>query len=201
MTLFKIATDLRTIQVEASIPEADIGRIREGQQITFTVDAYETLFTGKVAQVRMSANTMQNVVTYPVMVMADNPDNKLFPGMTALIICEVAHRTNSLKVSNAALRFKPAEKAVSTSAPKGKRKAQRPEQNPKLWIRETESDDPTPISVTLGITDGSYTEIIEPCPLTEGQELIVGIDASNSDGKTINPFAPQMPGVARRATR
>ena len=199
MTLFKIATDLRTIQVEASIPEADIGRIREHQTVTFTVDAFDTIFTGTVEQVRMSASTMQNVVTYPVIVTAENPETKLFPGMTAIIICEVAHRTNVLKVSNAALRFKPADKKAATPAVRTKNMGPRTEQKPKVWIRETAESEPTPVTVTLGISDGSFTEILEPCTLTEGQELITGIDVSSAEEKTVNPFTPKMPGATRRA--
>lgn len=204
MTLFRIATDLRTIQVEASIPEADIGRIQEGQRVTFTVDAHETVFTGTVAQVRMSASTQQNVVTYPVMVKADNPDNKLFPGMTAIIICEVAHRTNVLKVANSALRFKPADKDKeknATAGAKTKRTGLRTEQRPKLWIQKGEKMGLQPVPVKLGISDGSFTEITEPCPLTEGQELVMGIDLSGSEEKTVNPFAPQIPGATRRTGR
>jgi HlyD family secretion protein len=150
----------------------------------------------------MSASTMQNVVTYPVMVTAENPENKLFPGMTAIIICEVAHRTNSLKASNAALRFKPADKTAANPEVKTKRKGPRTESKPKVWIRESEDAELEPVEVTLGITDGSFTEIMEPCTLTEGQELITGIDASSAEEKTVNPFAPQMPGrTTRRATR
>jgi len=203
MTLFKIATDLRTIQVEASVPEADIGRIKEGQQVTFTVDAYDLTFTGKVEQVRMSASTMQNVVTYPVMVTASNPDNKLFPGMTAIIICEVAQRTNVLKVANAALRFKPAEKNTNLNNYdiKSKRPGSRTEQKPKLWVKDPEESELRPVPVTLGISDGAFTEVLEPCSLSGGQELITGIDASSATEKTVNPFAPQMPGATRRATR
>ena len=202
MTLFRIATDLSTIQVEASIPEADIGRVRKNQPVTFTVDAFDTTFTGKVLQVRMSASTMQNVVTYPVIVLADNPDEKLFPGMTALITCQVAERTNALKIANAALRFKPAEKIAPGSDGKPKRTGSKVDQKPKLWIKDNDSEELRPIPVTLGITDGSFTEITEPCALTEGQDIITGIDTSTStEEKTVNPFAPQMPGSARRATR
>lgn len=199
MTLFKIATDLGTIQVEASIPEADIGRVAEGQIVTFTVDAYDTIFTGRVTQVRMSANTQQNVVTYPVMVSADNPDRKLFPGMTAIIICEVARRTNVLKVANAALRFKPVEKTQPNSENKAKRKGLRMVQRPKLWILKEGTEALQPVPISLGITDGSFTEIVEPCRLAEGQDLVTGIEANDDEEKTVNPFVPQMP--SRRVAR
>ncbi len=196
MTLFKIATDLHTIQVEASIPEANIGRIREGQKVTFTVDAFDTTFTGQVSQVRMSASTVQNVVTYPVIVKADNQDDKLFPGMTAIIVCEVAQRTNVLKVSNAALRFKPTISAEN----KSKRSGSRSEQGPKLWTLNNETSELVAAPVTLGISDGSFTEILEPCSLKEGQELVTGIEANSPADQTVNPFAPKMPGTTRRAT-
>lgn len=206
MTLFRIATDLQTIQVEASIPEADIGRIREGQRVTFTVDAHESIFTGTVAQVRMSASTQQNVVTYPVIIRANNPDNRLFPGMTAIIICEVAQRTNVLKVANAALRFKPADKEndkvkSTTPSAKTKRTGLRVEHKPKVWIQKSETGELQPIPVKLGITDGSFTELTGPTPLTEGQEVVTGIEVDDKDTKTVNPFAPQMPGGQKRPTR
>jgi len=206
MTLFRIATDLRTIQVEASIPEADIGRIREGQRVTFTVDAHESIFTGTVAQVRMSASTQQNVVTYPVIINADNPDNRLFPGMTAIIICEVAQRTNVLKVANAALRFKPADKEKdkeknTTPTAKTKRTGLRFEQKQKVWIQKGENGELQPIPVKPGITDGSFTELTDPTPLAEGQEVVTGIEIDDKDAKTVNPFVPKMPGGQQRPAR
>lgn len=112
--LFLIATDLREVQVEASVPEADIGRIRVDQPVTFTVDAYEEEFQGKVSEIRLSASTVQNVVTYPVVIRAANPERKLYPSMTANIVCEVARHEGVLKIPNAALRFKP---AVDTAKP------------------------------------------------------------------------------------
>lgn len=206
MTLFRIATDLRTIQVEASIPEADIGRIREGQRVTFTVDAHESIFTGTVAQVRMSASTQQNVVTYPVIINADNPDNRLFPGMTAIIICEVAQRTNVLKVANAALRFKPADKEKdkeknTTPTAKTKRTGLRFEQKQKVWIQKGENGELQPIPVKPGITDGSFTELTDPTPLAEGQEVVTGIEIEDKEAKTVNPFVPKMPGGQQRPAR
>jgi HlyD family secretion protein len=108
-TIFVIATDLKKVQVEANIPEADIGKIEQNDPVTFTVDAYPDMeFYGTVTQVRLSSTTVQNVVTYTVIITADNPDEKLYPGMTANLICEVDRRPpDTLKVPNAALRFKP----------------------------------------------------------------------------------------------
>ncbi len=204
--LFLIATDLRKIQVEASIPEADIGNVALGQRVIFNVDAYEHSFTGTVTQIRMAASTVQNVVTYPVIIEADNPGNKLFPGMTADIVCEVARHDNVLKVPNAALRFKPEDRAagsVETPAkPKGKGASARAERGHKIWTQKPETGTPRPLFVSLGITDGAFTEVRGDLSLTEGQDIITGIQvADTKQGKTVNPFTPQMPGSTRRATR
>jgi len=106
--LFVIARDLRDMQVETSIDEADVGRIRAGQRATFTVDAFPgRTFAGEVRQVRKSAQTVQNVVTYTVLVSAANPDGHLMPGMTANVRIVTDTRESALKVANAALRFRP----------------------------------------------------------------------------------------------
>lgn len=106
--LFKIAQDLSLIRIEASVNEADVGAIAEGNPATFTVDAYpERQFEGSVTQVRLSATELNNVVTYTVIIEAQNGDRKLFPGMTANVSIETAKREGVLRVSNDALRFKP----------------------------------------------------------------------------------------------
>lgn len=105
--LFTIAVNLKKIQVEASVPEADVGMVRLNQVVTFTVDAYRTTFKGVVKQIRLASTTTSNVVTYPVIVEADNPDERLFPGMTANISIKVAETNNVAIVSAAALRFTP----------------------------------------------------------------------------------------------
>jgi HlyD family secretion protein len=107
-TLFTIANDLTSMQVLASIDEADVGQVREGGEAKFTVDAFPgTVFTGKIKQVRLNAQALQNVVTYTAVIDVPNPDQKLMPGMTANITITVAKQDNSLTVPNAALRFKP----------------------------------------------------------------------------------------------
>ncbi len=204
--LFSIATDLQKIQVEASIPEADIGTVAAGQQVTFTVDAYnEQVFTGTVTQVRMAASTVQNVVTYPVIIEAVNPDLKLFPGMTADIICEVARHANVFKVPNAALRFKPEESNDAEDATpakgKGKGKSDRADRTHDIWVQSPETGRIHPASVSLGITDGAFTEIKGSHSLAEGQLIITGIQVKSNNEKTVNPFTPQMPRAGRRATR
>jgi HlyD family secretion protein len=107
-TIFVIANDLTKMQVQASIDEADIGKIRVGQNVKFTVDAYPDLqFQGKVGQVRLQPNVVQNVVNYTVIIEAPNPDLKLMPGMTATITVLVDRRDDVLKLPSLALRFQP----------------------------------------------------------------------------------------------
>jgi HlyD family secretion protein len=107
-TLFTIANDLKNMQVLASIDEADVGQIREGITANFTVDAYQgATFSGQISQIRLNAQTLQNVVTYTAVINVANPDEKLMPGMTANIVIPVAKRDDVLMVPNAALRFKP----------------------------------------------------------------------------------------------
>jgi HlyD family secretion protein len=202
-TLFVIATDLKQIQVEASIPEADIGNIRVGEPVSFTVDAYpDEKFHGAVAQIRLAAATLQNVVTYPVIINAENPDEKLFPNMTANVSCEVARRENVLKLPNSALRFKPAESATrptSHSLTRNHEAKASPEQanRSEVWTPGPEGAKAVP--VTLGITDGSFTEALAG-ELREGQEVITGLAEQGEKEGTVNPFAPpRFP--AQRTTR
>ena len=106
--LFIIAADLTKMQVNASIDESDVGRMRPGQIVTFRVDAYPTeTFHGSVKQVRLNPVTVQNVVTYSTVIDVPNPELKLKPGMTANVTIEIARRENVLRVPNAALRFRP----------------------------------------------------------------------------------------------
>ena len=119
-TLFTIANDLTRMQLEAAVDEADIGTIRDGQPATFTVDSYPDLsFAGTVDQVRLQPETIQNVVTYTVVILVDNPELKLLPGMTANVTILVNQAENVLRVPNAALRFRPARVAPSAGGPGG----------------------------------------------------------------------------------
>jgi len=116
-TLFTIAQDLTKMQVYASTDESDVGMIKTGQVVTFKVDAFpRDTFTGRVSQIRMNATTVQNVVTYNTVIDFDNPDLKLFPGMTAYITIPVASASNALHVPNGALRYKPDLKAEEIRA-------------------------------------------------------------------------------------
>jgi len=116
-TLFTIAQDLTKMQVYASTDESDVGMIRTGQIVSFKVDAFpKDTFTGRVSQIRMNATTVQNVVTYNTVIDFDNPEMKLFPGMTAYITIPVAAAKNVLRVPNGALRYKPDMKAEEIRA-------------------------------------------------------------------------------------
>lgn len=187
-TIFVIASDLSRIYVEGSIPEADIGRIKEGQEVIFSVDAYpDEKFEGRVKEVRIASTTVQNVVTYPIIIEADNLEKKLLPGMTADISVEVARHEQALKVPNAALRFKPEN--VSPEKP-GKSEHQ-------VWLKSEQGL--MAVAVTTGITDGSYTEVISE-RLEPGQEIVTGIEEQTSEEKTVNnPFMPKFPGKGKKS--
>lgn len=187
--LFQIATDLKRIQVEASVPEADVGMIRTNQTVSFNVDAYRDAFSGEVKQIRLSATTVQNVVTYPVIVEADNPDEKLFPGMTANIAVKVAQRDNALTVPTAALRFAPTNLVTDI-------------RGPKIWVLGTNGV-PEAVRVKADISDGTRIALIAPDDL-EGREAVLGFNGSQSQssGSPKNPFMPQPPGSnSSRQTR
>ena len=112
--LFTIAEDLAKMKIELAVDEADIGQVKVGQGVSFTVDAFpDRQFRGTVEQVRLSATTTSNVVTYPVVVTVDNSDGTLLPGLTVNAEIEVSKRDDVLRISNAALRYKPADSAAS----------------------------------------------------------------------------------------
>jgi len=111
--LFTVATDLSRVKVEAAIPEADIGVVKVGQDVSFTVDAYKTTFFGTVTQIRLASATNSNVVTYPVIIEADNPDERLFPGMTANLSIIIEKAADAVVVPNAATRFTPPRMAAA----------------------------------------------------------------------------------------
>ncbi|MBI5039190.1 MAG: efflux RND transporter periplasmic adaptor subunit [Nitrospirae bacterium] len=160
-TLFTIARDLTKMQIDTNVDEADIGKIIVGQNVEFTVDAYpDTTFRGEVWQIRNAPITVQNVVTYDVVIKVDNSGLKLKPGMTANVSVITAVKTGILKIPNAALRFKPADIERDNSKERG----------PGVWI--IEKDKPRRIRVKIGISDGSYTELIEG-EVKENVELIV----------------------------
>jgi HlyD family secretion protein len=272
-TLFTIAKDLTKMQVDTNVSEADVGRIAVGRDSTFTVDAYPgRTFRGKVSEVRNAPITIQNVVTYDVVILVDNKDLKLKPGMTANVSVMIAHREGVLKIPNAALRFQPQSakqggfsgKENQTSASAGRLLVERltnelsltPDQQSKLvmvlrsskqefqeisqkmkpeeargrirslirqkisgiltdeqkqkllsdssqpeqrrpgtaWIVSPEGK-PTPVSIVLGITDGTFSEVMSG-DLREGGEVIVE-ETSGKQTQSQAGTSPLVRGIGR----
>lgn len=165
--MFVIAQDLRQMEVLANIDEADIGRVREGMPVQFTVNAFPgERFSGKVSQVRLAPKEDQNVVTYIVVITVENPEMRLLPGMTANLRITVEERASALKLPNAALRFRP----PGAEAAEGERT---------VWLADM-AGTPVGVPVRLGIGDGSFTEIVSG-DLKRGQEVIVGIQPPDRD--------------------
>jgi HlyD family secretion protein len=164
-TLFLVAEDLTKMQIEVNISEADISKIKEGQEVEFSVDAYPTTnFKAKVKQVRNSATTISNVVTYTVVVEFDNSDMKLKPGMTANVSIISAKCENCLTISNQALRF------VPPSSAKIDGENQKFYKNQGLWVQT--KDGLKRIDIKTGITDGNRTQI-ESNEITPQTDVIV----------------------------
>jgi HlyD family secretion protein len=191
-TLFTIAKDLTQMQVDTNISEADVGRVAMGQDATFTVDAYpEKTFRGKVSEIRNAPTTIQNVVTYDVVIQVDNKDLKLKPGMTANVSVLVAHKEGVLKVPNAALRFRPEfakkdgtgekKKEASPSTRQPLAKGEEEGKPGRVWVLSP-GGKAVPISIILGVTNGNYSEVISG-NLKEGTEVIVE-ETSNRKSQT-----------------
>jgi HlyD family secretion protein len=196
-TIYIIADEMKKVQIQASVAEADIGRVHTDQKVNFTVDAYRTMrFTGTVSQVRLQPTTVQNVVTYTVMIDAENTGGKLLPGMTANVSFEIAQFTDVLKVPNAALRFTPpdapTEELVARKPGEGKR--EKPKET-RVWIQHGEGLPPTAVKITAGETDGTSTQLVKG-ELQEGQEVIIGLIQSGGDAMT-NPFSGRPGGRGR----
>ena len=165
--LFTIAKDLRNMQVEVSVDEADIGQIIDGQNAKFTVDSYVgRIFSGVVTQIRKAPITVSNVVTYVVVVSTKNDKFQLLPGMTANVLFVVDERIDALTVPNAALRFRPDSVA-------GKR-VRRTSRSGQIWVPGADGA-AVPVAVRYGISDGTVSEIVSG-DLAEGQAVIIGID-------------------------
>ena len=189
--LFTIAKNLTDMRVIADVDEADIGDVREGERVTFTVDAYPNdKFEGKVTQVRQEATTTNNVVTYEVVISAPNNDLKLKPGLTANVTIFTAERQGVLSVPSKALRFTPTQGTV------GKMKIVDIKGKNKVWTMENNTIKAH--AVQIGMTDGINTEIISG--INEGMTVITGIQEINlapagmPETQERSPFAPGPPG-------
>lgn len=190
--LFTIAQDLTNMQVVADVDEADIADVKQGARVTFTVDAYpDDTFEGRVTQVRQSATTTNNVVTYEVVISAPNADLKLKPGLTANVTILTQEVENVLAVPVAALRFTPQETMLQ---PGGKIINCQGEN--KVWVKD--GNNLKAIAVTTGVTNGTKTQIVSG--LKAGQEVIISYSAvaattdDSSSDEDSNPFMPSPPG-------
>lgn len=163
-TLFKIAQDLSKMQIDSSFAEADIANIRPGQSVTFTVDAFPNrTFNGYVKQIRLNFTVQQNVVTYDVVVLVNNTDGVLLPGMTAYVSIKTAEHKDVLLIPNAALRFRP--KKEITIKPNSKIPAG------SGILYKLVNGKATALTCQLGITDGRFTEI-SGCDLKAGDKVV-----------------------------
>lgn len=192
--LYTIA-DLDNMQVIGNVDEADIGRVKVGQPVTFSVDAYsDEVFNGTVTQVRLNPTTESNVVTYEVVVNAPNPDHKLIPGLTANLTIYVMREQNVLLLPNKAFSFSPV-KSDDKSMPQPKSEAPELESGQKL-VWTVENGSLVPVAVGIGLTNGVKTQIVSG--LKDGAVVAVdyGIvvpDKVSQSGER-SPFAPQPPG-------
>ena len=195
--LFTIAQDLTNMQVVADVDEADIGDVKEGERVSFTVDAYpDDTFEGEVKQVRQEATTTNNVVTYEVVISAPNADLKLKPGLTANVTIYTAERKGVLSVPSKALRFIPQKETV------GKMKiVDAANAKNKVWTIEGNSI--VAHKVNIGMTDGTNTQIVGG--IAEGTKVVTGLNVMGGEEKMPmeaqgekSPFAPGPPGKNKR---
>ena len=198
-TLFTIVKDMTDMRVVASVDEADIGQVKVGQRVTYTVDAYpDETFEGTVTQVRNEATTENNVVTYEVVISAPNPDLKLKPGLTANVTIYTLEQTGIVSVPTKALRFTPTKETVGP-----KDKIVDCNGTHKLWVREGRTF--KAYSVQTGITNGTRTQILSG--VKEGTVVVVDMkEAANNDessasaegGDEKSPFSPGPPSKKKK---
>ncbi|MDD7691695.1 MAG: efflux RND transporter periplasmic adaptor subunit [Prevotella sp.] len=190
-TLFTIAQDLTDMRVIADVDEADIGEVKEGERVSFTVDAFPNdTFEGEVTQVRQEATTTNNVVTYQVVISAPNKSLKLKPGLTANVTIFTYEKKNVVSVPNKALRFTPTKELVGKAIIKDCKGAK------KVWTYDGKTF--KAYAVKTGLTDGINTEILEG--LSRGQKIVVDVkqteegNTNESQQQEASPFAPKHPG-------
>ena len=197
--LFKIAQDLRKMQIDSSFAEADIGRIKVGQAVNFAVDAFPNkAFQGVVKQVRLNAVTTQNVVTYDVVVTVENPDEILAPGMTAYVNVVIADKKSIPLVPNAALRYKPTKNITKEEQEgmkqngQGKPKGKSENKDGNFGMVYILKDGvPKPLKVQLGITDNRFTEILSD-NLVVGDKIIIDENKDTSAKSGFSAHGPKI---------
>ncbi|BCB25571.1 RND transporter [Sulfurimicrobium lacus] len=178
-TLFTIAQDLSKMQIDSSFAEADIGNIKVGQQVRFTVDAFSNrTFHGTVKQRRLNPTTQQNVVTYDVVVAVDNPELILMPGMTAYVNIVVAQRKEVLLVPNAALRFRPADGSEKKNGKPKPKEGRKKSGGGTVYVLE--NGQLKPLSIVTGITDNKFTEVVSG-DIKAGQQVVTEETVANEN--------------------
>src|SRR5262249_29773316 len=201
-TLFLIAEDLTKMQVDTNVSESDVGRVREGQPASFTVDAYPgKQFHATVSQVRNAPVTVQNVVTYDVVLAVENPDLELKPGMTANVTITTARRDAVLRVPSRALRFHPenaappstAAAAPASGTPGAGHGGRRGSRDTTVYVLGDDGT-PKPVEVRVGVRDNQNAELLSG-DLAEGAEVIVGVKREPTAAPTGSP--PGFPGGRR----
>jgi HlyD family secretion protein len=188
--LFVLAEDLTHMQVDTAVSEADVGMLAAGMTASFRVDAYPgQRFAGKLRQVRNSPQVVQNVVTYDAVLDVDNEKLLLKPGMTANVTFIAAQRDDVLRVPNAALRFRPASELMpptETSKPVVRKDG--PSDRRTLWRLAPGNPRPEPVPIRIGLTDGSFTEVVEG-PLAPGDSVVTDASGGKAE-RGSNPLAP-----------
>jgi HlyD family secretion protein len=199
--IFQIANDLSKMQIDANVAEADVGGVAVDQDVDFTVDAFPArTFQGKVVQVRNAPITVQNVVTYDTVIGVSNPEQKLKPGMTANVSIVAAHRDDTLKIPNSALRFRLPDQTPSAApkrdpsssgrGPGNKPGGNRPERRVErtVYVLASGGSKPTAVTIKTGISDGVTTEVLEG--LKEGDRVVTGMTVSGAAATPAsNPFS------------
>ena len=190
--LFTIAQDVRQMQIDTNVAEADVGNVRVGQLVRFNVDAFPNRsFQGTVKQIRLNPITVQNVVTYDVVVGVANPDKTLFPGMTAYINIVITQRHDVPLIPNAAMRFKPKEGQQPPGAAPPARKKREPGTATVYVLKEGQMK---PLKVRIGITDNKYTEVLGG-DIKSGDKVVtddLNEQAGNGGGKPPQSFRTRM---------
>ena len=180
-TLFLIATDLTKMQVDTNVSESDIGGVTVGNEATFTVEAFPNhVFNGRVTQLRQAPQTVQNVVTYDVVISVGNPDLLLKPGMTATARIIVDRRDNVVRVPDQALRYVPGGLAAASGRPAGGASAPT-----RVWVLR--SGRPTAVPVTTGLDDDTQSEIVHG-ELKPGDELVISEQSGSGSAASRLPF-------------
>lgn len=202
-TLFTIAKDITKMQVEANVDEADIGGVAVGQRVSFTVDAYpQEEFSGRVRQVRLAATTESNVVTYTVIIDADNPEQKLKPGLTATITIYTQELTGINTIPAAAISFSPDTETLQKYYQQNGITAKIPDikagknKDKFIWIKNNDGS-LSQKQITIGISDGVNVQVVKG--LSGKEQIVTNLDeqqqaVAKTDSEASSPFMPKRPG-------